>query len=163
MESDNSSRSFLQLNFKVHGQANHREERSRYWIGVVYVYTKHESPSAYVCIHLLHLHGLHPRLGRVHRVQYRDLPFPHLFLTHKEAVEFHGKTGPKKWSWSGYRHILNEFRDAVVTTFGQEIECQDRQKRVAFRMKLAYDFTDIASIEPVMTREFDNFEEIIME
>ena len=54
-------------------------------------------------------------------------------------------------------------RDAVVTTFGQEIECQDRQKRVAFRMKLAYDFTVIASIEPVMTRKFDNFEEIIME
>ena len=30
-------------------------------------------------------------------------------------------------------------------------------------MKLAYDFTVIASIEPVMTRKFDNFEEIIME
>ena len=87
-------------------------------------------------------------------------PFLKYFLTHEEAEDFHGKTGVQKWAASGYRRILHEFRDAVVTKFGEEMECQDRQKRIAFRLKLSYDFTDIASVEPTMTCEFDDYEEL---
>ena len=89
--------------------------------------------------------------------------FPYLryFLTISEAIEFHNKTGVNKWNARGYLRILNKFREEVRRQFGQDIECKDCHKKVSFKMKLAWDFESIASIEPVQTVEYNNFEEMI--
>ena len=87
-------------------------------------------------------------------------PYLEFFMTPDEAKIYHKHKFSEKHKSCGYKRLLNEFKKIAKAKFEDGVEelGATRNKGVFFKLKFRYDFSQIETIAPMMTRSFPDFD-----